>query len=66
MAHQSFALTELQLLLGPDATKDSLWHDLRRFEQTALPIITTRWQLDAVQDGAYWQLLHLHDAASQA
>ncbi len=66
MAHQSFALTELQSLLGPDSTEDALWHDLRRFEQTALPIITTLWQLDTVQDGTYWQLLHLHDAASQA
>jgi hypothetical protein len=60
------ALTELQGLLGPDATEDVLWHDLRRFEQAALPIITTRWQLDAVEDGSYWQLLHLHDAAAQA
>ena len=24
------ALTELQWLLGPDATDDTLWHDLRR------------------------------------
>jgi hypothetical protein len=60
------ALTELQGLLGTDATDDVLWHDLRRFEQAALPIITARWQLDAVEDGAYWQLLHLHDAAAQA
>ena len=66
MADLAHALTELQGLLGPDATDDTLWHDLRRFEQTALPIITTRWQLDAVEDGSYWQLLHLHDAASQA
>jgi len=60
------ALTELQGLLGPDATDDVLWHDLRRFEQAALPIVTARWQLDAVEDGAYWQVLRLHDAASQA
>jgi hypothetical protein len=66
MAEHMHALTELQGLLGPDATDDVLWYNLRRFEQTALPIITTRWQLDAVEEGSYWQLLHLHDADSQA
>jgi hypothetical protein len=60
------ALTELQGLLGPDATDDSLWRDLRRFEQAALPMITACWQLDAVQDEAYWHMLHVHDAPSQA
>ena len=66
MVDHAHALTELQGLLGPDATDDVLWHNLRRFEQTALPLITTRWQLDTVLDRAYWQLLHVHDAASQA
>jgi hypothetical protein len=66
MAANAHALTELRGLLGPDATDDVLWHDLRRFERAALPIITTRWQLDAVEDVAFWQLLHLHDAAAQA
>jgi len=66
MAKQTHALAELQGLLGPDATDDVLWHNLRRFEQTALPIITARWQLDTIEDRAYWQLLHVHDPVSQA
>jgi len=66
MTDHAHALIELQGLLGPDATEDIVWRNLRRFERTALPIITTRWQLNAVEDGSYWQLVHLHDAASQA
>lgn len=61
MQHISTAHHELQALLGTAATDDSFWHDLRRFEQTALPIIDLLWSLDTTEVANPWQILHPSD-----
>jgi hypothetical protein len=65
MTAQPLALTQLQALLGRGATDDTLWADLRRFERVALPIITAAWQLDQIEDSAFWPLLHPHTDAAR-
>src|SRR5262245_27988410 len=66
MSRQSLALNQIQLLLGHYATDDTLWRDLRLFETTALPMITTVWELDQVEDGMRWHILHPRDEAARA
>ncbi len=65
MHTSSIALNQLQSLLGISATDDTLWRELRQFETAALPLIGQLWDLDAVQNGAYWRIIHPSEEAAR-
>src|SRR4029079_13620122 len=61
MSTQPLALSQIRSLLGPAATDDQIWADLRLFESTALPIVTTLWDLDRLEQQDIWQILYHHN-----
>ncbi|HEU4324562.1 MAG TPA: DUF4132 domain-containing protein [Roseiflexaceae bacterium] len=66
MSDGTIALAELTRLLGPDATDDALWQDLRRFEQAALPLIIRLWELESDRHLPHRRGIHDHTAEGRA
>lgn len=59
METQTSALSELQGLLGHTATDDTIWRDVRSFEQAALTALKAHWPLQE-EAGSLWSLVYFH------